>query len=241
MRDRVPAMRHGQVETSWDGDITIWSEKDHKSSLQGPKGDQRETTRRTWGRTRGDRRGEHGVFKRRAWSLQMESMESSNGEHGVFKRRAWSLQTESMESSNGEHGGDTAWEQASPAAPTSTTSSSRAGPRRPTTTQRMGSSGSRQTDREWVVGQVDWYDKKPSLPRVYYVLTYRWQNTFSSCNRITKLNFYTILRQIYSLNSKDKLFWYVVRTCYVSERKLNSKNSGWFFSKNLFLKCISKQ
>ena len=69
-------------------------------------------------------------------------------EHGVFKRRAWSLQTESMESSNGEHGGDTAWEQASPAAPTSTTSSSRAGPRRPTTTQRMGSSGSRQTDRE---------------------------------------------------------------------------------------------
>jgi hypothetical protein len=227
MRDRVPAMRHGQVETSWDGDITIWSEKDHKSSLQGPKGDQRETTRRTWGRTRGDRRG--------------TSMESSNGEHGVFKRRAWSLQMESMESSNGEHGGDTAWEQASPAAPTSTTSSSRAGPRRPTTTQRMGSSGSRQTDREWVVGQVDWYDKKPSLPRVYYVLTYRWQNTFSSCNRITKLNFYTILRQIYSLKSKDKLFWYVVRTCYVSERKLNSKNSGWFFSKNLFLKCISKQ
>ena len=57
MRDRVPAMRHGQVETSWDGDITIWSEKDHKSSLQGPKGDQRETTRRTRGRTRGDRRG----------------------------------------------------------------------------------------------------------------------------------------------------------------------------------------
>ena len=157
----------------------------------------------------------------RAWSLQTESMESSNGEHGVFKRRAWSLQTESMESSNGEHGGDTAWEQASPAAPTSTTSSSRAGPRRPTTTQRMGSSGSRQTDREWVVGQVDWYDKKPSLPRVYYVLTYRWQNTFSSCNRITKLNFYTILRQIYSLKSKDKLFWYVVRTCDVSERKLN--------------------
>jgi len=26
-----------------------------------------------------------------------ESMESSNGEHGVFKRRAWSLQMESME------------------------------------------------------------------------------------------------------------------------------------------------
>jgi len=33
----------------------------------------------------------------RAWSLQTESMESSNGEHGVFKRRAWSLQMESME------------------------------------------------------------------------------------------------------------------------------------------------
>jgi len=33
----------------------------------------------------------------RAWSLQTESMESSNGEHGVFKWRAWSLQTESME------------------------------------------------------------------------------------------------------------------------------------------------
>ena len=61
-----------------------------------------------------------------------------------------------MESSNGEHGGDTAWEQASPAAPTSTTSSSRAGPRRPTTTQRTGASGSRQTDRECVVGQADW-------------------------------------------------------------------------------------
>merc|ERR1712240_118336 len=41
--------------------------------------------------------GEHGVFKWRAWSLQTESMESSNGEHGVFKRRAWSLQMESME------------------------------------------------------------------------------------------------------------------------------------------------
>jgi len=25
----------------------------------------------------------------RAWSLQTESMESSNGEHGVFKWRAW--------------------------------------------------------------------------------------------------------------------------------------------------------
>ena len=127
----------------------------------------------------------------------------------------------------------------SPAAPTSTTSSSRAA----AVLLKTGSSGSRQTDREWVVGQVDWYDKdrKPSLPRVYYFLTYRWQNTFSSCNRITKLNFYTILRQIYSLKSKDKLFWYVVRTCDVSERKLNSKNSGWFFSKNLFLKCISKQ
>ena len=127
----------------------------------------------------------------------------------------------------------------SPAAPTSTTSSSRAA----AVLLKTGSSGSRQTDREWVVGQVDWYDKdrKPSLPRVYYFLTYRWQNTFSSCNRITKLNFYTILRQIYSLNSKDKLFWYVVRTCDVSERKLNSKNSGWFVSKNLFLKCISKQ
>merc|ERR1711879_845897 len=35
--------------------------------------------------------------QRRAWSLQTESMESSNGEHGVFKRRAWSLQMESME------------------------------------------------------------------------------------------------------------------------------------------------
>ena len=146
-----------ETRTSWeeemDGDITIWSEKDQKYSLQGPR-----------------------------WPEN----------HNYV--------------GDGEHGGDTAWEQASPAAPTSTTSSSRAGPRRPTTTQRMGSSGSRQTDREWVVGQVDWYDKKPSLPRVYYVLTYRWQNTFSSCNRITKLNFYTILRQIYSLKSKDKLF-----------------------------------
>merc|ERR1712240_926942 len=70
------------------------------------------------------------------------------GHEETAEVRAWSLQTESMESSNGEHGGDTAWEQASPAAPTSTTSSSKAGPRRPTTTQRMGSSGSRQTDRE---------------------------------------------------------------------------------------------
>ena len=81
----------------------------------------------------------------------------------------------------------------SPAAPTSTTSSSRAA----AVLLKTGSSGSRQTDREWVVGQVDWYDKdrKPSLPRLYYFLTYRWQNTFSWCNRITKQTFYKIFEQ----------------------------------------------
>ena len=96
--------------------------------------------------------------------------------------------------------------RAPPAAPvpTSTTTSSRAAPRRPATTHRTGSSGSRQTDRECVVGQADWYkiqghhhdkDRKPSLPRLYYFLTYRWQNTFSWCNRITKQTFYKIFEQ----------------------------------------------
>ena len=189
---------------------------------------------------RGDGRGHHNMIWERSKVFSARTKVTRESQLRR-RRRAWRRYSMGTSMSARRPASSTSW--ASPAAPTSTTSSSRAAPRRPTTTQRTGSSGSRQTDREWVVGQVDWYDKdrKPSLPRVYYFLTYRWQNTFSSCNRITKLNFYTILRQIYSLNSKDKLFWYVVRTCYVSERKLNSKNSGWFFSKNLFLKCISKQ
>ena len=46
-----------ETRTSWeeemDGDITIWSEKDQKYSLQGPRWPGRHT-RRIWGRTRGD-------------------------------------------------------------------------------------------------------------------------------------------------------------------------------------------
>jgi len=87
----------------------------------------------------------------------------------------------------------------SPAAPTSTTSSSRAA----AVLLKTGSSGSRP-EWECVVGQADWYkiqghhhdkDRKPSLPRLYYFLTYRWQNTFSWCNRITKQTFYKIFEQ----------------------------------------------
>ena len=64
--------------------------------------------------------------------------------------------------------------------------------------------GAERPEWECVVGQADWYkiqghhhdkDRKPSLPRVYYFLTYRWQNTFSWCNRITKQTFYKIFEQ----------------------------------------------
>ena len=64
--------------------------------------------------------------------------------------------------------------------------------------------GAERPEWECVVGQADWYkiqghhhdkDRKPSLPRLYYFLTYRWQNTFSWCNRITKQTFYKIFEQ----------------------------------------------